>query len=83
VPPPITVAVEPTVPEQAELAEPVKRWWQISFARKQSAAEKSLSTVVTADKSTVILPSPPTDFEKTIYAQTRRYVYCLQVLVEQ
>jgi hypothetical protein len=80
VPPPISVALEPavsTLPEQAELA---KRWWKISFARKQSTAEKPVSAVVAADNSTVILPSPPTEFEKTIYAQTRRCVYYLHVV---
>lgn len=73
VPSPITVAVEPPVsnlPEQ----EPVKRWWQISLTRKQSAAEKPASVVVAADQAAVILPTPPTEVEKTIYAQTRRYV---------
>jgi len=72
IPSPITVAVEPSVSNQAE---PVKRWWQISLARKQSAAEKPVSVVVAADQSAIILPTPPTDVEKTIYAQTRRYVH--------
>jgi len=78
VPSSITVAVEPAVSNLPNQEEPDKRWWEISLARKQSAAEKPVSVVVGADQSAIILPTPPTDVEKTIYAQTRRYVDCFR-----
>ncbi|KAJ3499607.1 hypothetical protein NLJ89_g10082 [Agrocybe chaxingu] len=39
---------------------------------KKAAIDKPIVATVAADNSTIILPSPPTDFEKTLYAQTRR-----------
>ncbi|KAF9486074.1 nucleotide-diphospho-sugar transferase [Pholiota conissans] len=59
---PSTVATEDEVP--------TIRWWQFSSHKK--ATVKPIIATVAADNSTVILPSPPTDEEKTIYAQTRR-----------
>lgn len=53
-----------------EVAKP-KRWWQSS--RREPIVKPIIATI--ADNSTVILPYPPTDSEKEIYAQTRRYVF--------
>jgi hypothetical protein len=48
-----------------------KRWWQFGSTK---ATVKPIIATIAADNSTVVLPSPPTDEEKTIYTQTRRYV---------
>ncbi|KAF8952198.1 nucleotide-diphospho-sugar transferase [Flammula alnicola] len=57
-------------PEESQEV-PKKRWWQITLGRKKDRIKPTIATVA-ADNSTIILPSPPTDAEKIIYAQTRR-----------
>ncbi|KAF9562956.1 nucleotide-diphospho-sugar transferase [Agrocybe pediades] len=50
-----------------------RRWWQLPILRpKKARIDNTVVAIVAADVTSVILPSPPTDFEKTIYAQTRR-----------
>ncbi|KAF9481194.1 hypothetical protein BDN70DRAFT_931094 [Pholiota conissans] len=73
---PVLAEVATTTPAAEVPADstPAKRWWQISLRRKKQATiDKDVVAAVPADEaSTLILPSAPTDYEKTSYAQTRR-----------
>ncbi|TFK44990.1 nucleotide-diphospho-sugar transferase [Crucibulum laeve] len=48
------------------------RWWQLSLKKKTAAIDKPATVVVKADQPALVLPSPPTDAEKFLYAKTRR-----------
>ncbi|KAF9047517.1 nucleotide-diphospho-sugar transferase [Panaeolus papilionaceus] len=72
--PEIHVAVEPEATVVPTNPEPVEyqRWWQLFGRKKQASIEKPAAAVVAADLPAIILPTPPRDEEKVIYAQTRR-----------
>ncbi|KDR73343.1 hypothetical protein GALMADRAFT_270161 [Galerina marginata CBS 339.88] len=60
----------PDVPADADESKPKSSW--LKFWRVDPKPFASPSIAVLADKSTIVLPSPPTDDEKYLYAQTRR-----------
>jgi len=69
---PTISAIYAPAPTTTHASEAGHRWWKTILRRKKAAIEKPIMKMVPADQSSVILPSPPTDSEKTIYAKTRR-----------
>lgn len=79
--PPAAVArqVLPTPPADAAHVPVKSRSWEMLAPQKVSSIDKPIAVVTPSDQSTLILPSPPRDDEKYMYAVTRRYVSLMSI----
>lgn len=62
----------PAAPADALQVPAKSRAWELISGEKVSSIDKPITVVTPSDQSTIILPSPPRDDEKYLYAQTRR-----------